>query len=82
MASVDALTPAPPWRRIALAAAAITALVALAWALGLYDALSFERLARVRAWMRSRGPIGPVVFIAGYVAAELLFVPALPLTLS
>jgi uncharacterized membrane protein YdjX (TVP38/TMEM64 family) len=78
---VDALTPSVPWRRIALVAGALAAAATLAWALGLYDVLSLRNLARARAWMQDLGPVGPLVFIAGYVVAELLFVPALPLTL-
>jgi uncharacterized membrane protein YdjX (TVP38/TMEM64 family) len=81
VASVDALTTSIPWRRIALVAGAVVAAAMLAWALGLYDALRLQNLARVRTWVQDLGPLGPVVFIVGYVAAELLFVPALPLTL-
>ena len=78
---MDALTPSPAWRRVALAAGAVAAAAALAWAFGLPDLLSLQNLARLRARVQGLGPLGPVVFIAGYVAAELLFVPALPLTL-
>jgi len=67
--------------RIILAIGAVVGAAALAWALGLYDALSLQHVARVRAWVQGLGPLAPLVFIAGYVAAELLFVPALPLSL-
>jgi uncharacterized membrane protein YdjX (TVP38/TMEM64 family) len=78
---MDALTPPVPWRRIAVVAGAVAAAAILAWALGLYDVLSLRNLARVRAWVQDLGALGPLVFVAGYVAAELLFLPALPLTL-
>ena len=73
--------PFPARRLIALAAGALVAVAVLAWALGLHQALRLENFARLRAWMEGLGPLGPVAFIAGYVAAELLFLPALPLTL-
>jgi uncharacterized membrane protein YdjX (TVP38/TMEM64 family) len=75
------MTPTRPLLRIGLAVGAVVAAAVLAWALGLYDALSLQHLARVRAWVQGLGPLAPVVFIGGYVVAELLFVPALPLTL-
>jgi uncharacterized membrane protein YdjX (TVP38/TMEM64 family) len=53
----------------------------LAWSLGLHDVVRPERLARLRAAIEAYGAWGPVVYVAGYVVAELLFVPALPLTL-
>jgi uncharacterized membrane protein YdjX (TVP38/TMEM64 family) len=53
----------------------------LAWSLGLYDWARPERLAGLRTVIEAYGGWGPVVYVAGYVVAELLFVPALPLTL-
>ena len=53
----------------------------LAWSLGLHDWVRPARLAQVRAAIESHGAWGPVLFVAGYVVAELVFVPALPLTL-
>ena len=53
----------------------------LVWSLGHHDWVRPERLARVRTAIESYGPWGPLVYVAGYVVAELLFVPALPLTL-
>jgi uncharacterized membrane protein YdjX (TVP38/TMEM64 family) len=53
----------------------------LAWSLGLHDWARPERLARLRAAIESYGAWGPFLYMCGYVVAELLFVPALPLTL-
>jgi uncharacterized membrane protein YdjX (TVP38/TMEM64 family) len=53
----------------------------LAWSLGLHDWARPERLARTRAAIEAYGPWAPVLYVGGYVIAELLFVPALPLTL-
>ena len=38
-------------------------------------------LDALKGAVESSGALGPIVFIAGYAVAELLFVPALPLTL-
>ena len=40
-----------------------------------------ERLARLRTAIEAYGAWGPFLYVGGYVVAELLFVPALPLTL-
>lgn len=56
------------------------ALVA-ARALGLADAVRLDNLAGLREWIAGFGPWAPAVFIGGYVAAVVAFVPALPLTI-
>ncbi len=53
----------------------------LAWALGLHDLVRPDRLARLRTEIETYGAWAPVLYVGGYVVAELLFVPALPLTL-
>jgi uncharacterized membrane protein YdjX (TVP38/TMEM64 family) len=53
----------------------------LAWALGLHDLVRPERLARLRTQIEAHGGWGPALYVAGYVIGELVFVPALPLTL-
>jgi uncharacterized membrane protein YdjX (TVP38/TMEM64 family) len=53
----------------------------LAWAFGLHDLVRLERLARFRTRIEAFGAWAPPLYVAGYVIAELLFVPALPLTL-
>jgi uncharacterized membrane protein YdjX (TVP38/TMEM64 family) len=67
--------------RLAGLALAVVAAGALAWGLGLQDWVQPERLARLRTAIEAFGAWGPVLYMAGYVVAELLFVPALPLTL-
>jgi uncharacterized membrane protein YdjX (TVP38/TMEM64 family) len=53
----------------------------LAWALGLHDLVRPHRLARLRTEIEAYGGWAPALYVAGYVIGELLFVPALPLTL-
>jgi uncharacterized membrane protein YdjX (TVP38/TMEM64 family) len=67
--------------RLALLALGLLAAGVLAWALGLYDWVRPERLAHLRATIEAYGAWGPFLYVGGYVVAELLFVPALPLTL-
>jgi uncharacterized membrane protein YdjX (TVP38/TMEM64 family) len=62
-------------------AVALAAVGALAWSLGLHEWVRADRLAQLRPAIEAYGTWGPVLYVAGYVLAELLFVPALPLTL-
>ena len=60
---------------------AILAGIVLVWALGVYEYLRLENLARLQRWVDGLGPWAPVAFVTAYIAMELLFVPALPLTI-
>ena len=87
MAPVDAVSRAPAGGRagtsgrLALLAIGLVAAGALTWGLGLHDWVRPERLAQLRAGIEAQGAWGPLLYVAGYVLAELFFVPALPLTL-
>ena len=65
----------------------VVTLVALALAvilvrvLGLTDLVRLENLARLRERIDGFGAWAPVIFVLGYVAAVVAFVPALPLTI-
>jgi uncharacterized membrane protein YdjX (TVP38/TMEM64 family) len=61
--------------RIALGIAVVAALVVLGRQLG-------AALPRFAAWVESLGPWGPLVFIVGYAAAVVAFVPGSLLTLA
>ncbi|MGH7399752.1 MAG: TVP38/TMEM64 family protein [Candidatus Rokuibacteriota bacterium] len=60
---------------------ALVLAVVLVRALGLADLIRLENLARLRERIDGFGGWAPVVFILGYVAAVVAFVPALPLTI-
>ena len=77
------MSPAPPSGAGRLGLLALGLLVAglLAWALGLHDLVRPDRLARLRTEIEAYGGWAPALYVAGYVIGELLFVPALPLTL-
>ena len=68
-------------RRLGLLALGLLAAGLLAWALGLHDVVRPDRLARLRPEIEAYGPWAPALYVGGYIIAELLFVPALPLTL-
>ena len=76
----DALEPATPrakipFARLALGAAALLAVVTLARHGGAY-------IPQFAQWVNSLGVWGPVVFIVGYAAAVIGFVPGSVLTLA
>jgi len=64
-----------PIVKILLAVAAVTALILLGRAAGAY-------LQAFVAWVNGLGAWGPVVFVAGYVAACVAFVPGALLTIA
>ena len=66
-----------PWLIVGL----LVASVILARALGLTDYIRLENLARLKQTIESYGAAGPILYIAGYVLAVVLFVPGLPITL-
>ncbi len=68
------------WRPLICVLAIATGVV-LVWALGVYEYLRLENLARLQRWVDGLGPWAPVAFVTAYIAMELLFVPALPLTI-
>lgn len=73
----------PSWRRwqplVFLAVLAVGFVVI--WSAGIHNLVRPERAAALRQWVSAWGALAPLVFIAGYAIAEVLFVPALPLTL-
>jgi len=66
------------WRRIGLAVAALAA-IALLLVLGRWLG---HYVPAFRAWVAGLGVWGPLVFILGYAAAAVAFVPGAPLTLA
>lgn len=73
--SVSAPAAGLPWGRIALGGAALVALVLLGRSAGAY-------VPQFAAWVESLGVLGPVVFVAGYALAVVLFIPGSILTLA
>jgi uncharacterized membrane protein YdjX (TVP38/TMEM64 family) len=64
-----------PWARLALGGIALVAMVALGRSAG-------HLVPTFVAWVHQLGPAGPVIFIVGYSAAVVAFVPAVLFTLA
>ena len=77
---LQSTTPRRRLMRFVVCVLAILAGVYLAWLLGIYDALRLENLARLQRWVGGLGVWAPILYTAAYVVLELIFVPALPLT--
>jgi uncharacterized membrane protein YdjX (TVP38/TMEM64 family) len=80
MAAVPDTSPAPaaksiPFARLALGAAALVAIVLLARTGGAY-------IPRFAEWVNGLGVWGPIVFVLGYAAAAVAFIPGSILTLA
>lgn len=60
---------------------ALVAVIVVARITGLTDYLSLDNLARLRDYVEGFGSAAPLVFIAGYAAATVAFLPGTPLTL-
>jgi uncharacterized membrane protein YdjX (TVP38/TMEM64 family) len=73
-------TAASPRLRLLALALGLVAAAALGWAAGLHEWLRPAGLARLREAATGAGGWAPVLYVLGYVLAELLFVPAIPLT--
>src|SRR5262249_56110785 len=68
------------WWRLGAGVVVLAAGVVV-WKFGFGGTLNLAQVRRLEQWFRELGPLGPVVFIAGYAIAELFFVAALPLTI-
>ncbi len=55
--------------------------VILLWAFDVFQYISIDRIRELTAFINGFGWLAPVVFIMMYVAATVLFLPGLPLTL-
>ncbi len=78
MAPVDAVKRG--WVRPVLALLLVAAGIVAARSLGLGDLIRLEKVAKLKQWIEGYGALAPVVFIAGYIFATVVFVPGLPVT--
>lgn len=67
--------------RLALLVAVLATVILVARMAGLTEFLSFENLGRLRDYVEGFGAAAPLVFIFGYAAATVAFLPGTPLTL-
>ncbi len=67
------------WRLLILLGVLAAGLVVI-WSTGVHDFVRSGRVASLRQWADAWGALAPLVFIAGYAIAEVVFIPSLPLT--
>jgi uncharacterized membrane protein YdjX (TVP38/TMEM64 family) len=70
------------WVKRGFGLAAVVVGIALARWFGVFDVLSMDDLGRLNDWLDGLGPWAPVVFILLWIAAAVLVLPGLPLTIA
>jgi uncharacterized membrane protein YdjX (TVP38/TMEM64 family) len=68
------------WLKLVVALAIIAAAILLAWRLGAFQYLSRENFDNLKVWFEGLGMVAPLVFILVWVAACVLFLPGIPVT--
>jgi uncharacterized membrane protein YdjX (TVP38/TMEM64 family) len=68
------------WLKLVVALAIIAAAILLAWWLGAFQYLSRENFDNLKVWFEGLGMVAPLVFILVWVAACVLFLPGIPVT--
>ena len=66
---------------LVIALLAIIAGIAAAWRLGVFEMLTVENVNRLNAWFDGLGWWAPVVFVLVWIAASVLFLPGLAITI-
>ena len=69
------------WRKLAIALLVVTAGMAAAWRLGLFEMLTVDNIDRLNAWFDGLGWWAPVVFALLWIVASVLFLPGLAITI-
>ena len=70
------------WRKLAIALLVVTAGMVAAWRLGLFEMLTVDNVDRLNAWFDGLGWWAPVVFVLLWIAASVLFLPGLAITIA
>jgi uncharacterized membrane protein YdjX (TVP38/TMEM64 family) len=70
------------WRRILLILIVVGAGVGAAWRLGLFEVLTVDNIDRLNAWFDGLGWWAPAVFVLLWIAASVLFLPGLAITIA
>jgi uncharacterized membrane protein YdjX (TVP38/TMEM64 family) len=68
------------WLRLVVALGVIALGILAAWRLGAFEYLSRENFDNLKAWFEGIGMVAPLVFILVWVAACVLFLPGIPVT--
>ena len=70
------------WRKLAIALLIVTAGIVAAWQLGVFEMLTVDNVDRLNAWFDGLGWWAPVVFVLLWIAASVLFLPGLAITIA
>jgi uncharacterized membrane protein YdjX (TVP38/TMEM64 family) len=70
------------WWKLALALLVVAVGTAAAWRLGLFEMLTVDNIDRLNAWFNGLGWWAPVVFVLLWIAASVLFLPGLAITIA
>ena len=69
------------WWKLAIALLVVTAGIVVAWRLGVFEMLTIDNVDRLNAWFDGLGWWAPAVFILLWIAASVLFLPGLAITI-
>ena len=69
------------WQKLAIALLVVTAGMVAAWRLGLFEILTVDNIDRLNAWFDGLGWWAPAVFVLLWIAASVLFLPGLAITI-
>jgi uncharacterized membrane protein YdjX (TVP38/TMEM64 family) len=70
------------WWKLVIALLVVTAGMVAAWQLGLFEMLTVENVDRLNAWFDGLGWWAPAVFVLLWIAASVLFLPGLAITIA
>lgn len=68
--------------RLFLALLVVASGIGVAWRLGLFEVLSIDHIDRLNAWFDGLGWWAPAVFVLLWIAASVLFLPGLAITVA
>ena len=70
------------WWKLLFALLAVVAGMTAAWQFGLFEMLTVDNVDRLNAWFDGLGWWAPVVFVLLWIAASVLFLPGLAITIA
>ena len=69
------------WWKLSFALLAVVGSMVAAWQLGVFEMLTVDNIDRLNAWFDGLGWWAPVVFVLLWIAASVLFLPGLAITI-
>ena len=70
------------WLKLLIAFLLVGAGISLAWRLGVFELLTVDNIDRLNAWFDGLGWWAPVAFVLLWIAASVLFLPGLAITIA